>query len=142
MGASLIKPHLYIVLELAERGSVYDLLSRNDVQLSYLQKINFCIDAAKGMLYLHSSAPPIIHRDLKTANLLVDQNWRVKVTDFGLSRVVDTQSTMTHCGTVEFCAPEVLKRSRYTIKADVYSYGKLKLYSVTIIRLLTIFSCI
>ena len=75
------------------------------------------------MLYLHSSAPPIIHRDLKTANLLVDQNWRVKVTDFGLSRVVDTQSTMTHCGTVEFCAPEVLKRSRYTVKADVYSFG-------------------
>lgn len=118
-----MKPHLYIVLELAERGSVFDLLGKSDLVLDTRKKLNFCIDAAKGMLYLHSSTPPIIHRDLKTANLLVDQHWRVMVTDFGLSRVVDTQSTMTHCGTVEFCAPEVLKRSRYSVKADVYSFG-------------------
>ena len=55
----------------------------------------------------------------------MDQNWAIKVTDFGLSRVVDTQNTMTHCGMVDFCAPEVLRRNRYTTKADVYSFGTL-----------------
>jgi serine/threonine protein kinase len=44
------------------------------------------LDAAKGMLYLHSCTPPIVHRDLKSPNLLVDKHWRVKVCDFNLSR--------------------------------------------------------
>ena len=84
-------PHLNIVTELAERGSLFDVLKNRSIKLTLGRKINFCIDAAKGLIYLHNCKPPIIHRDLKTANLLVDKYWRVKVTDFGLSRVVDNQ---------------------------------------------------
>ena len=84
-------PHLLIVTELAERGSLFDVLKNRSIKLSFHRKINFCIDAAKGMVYLHNCKPPVIHRDLKSANLLVDKHWQVRVTDFGLSRVVDNQ---------------------------------------------------
>eukprot|EP01094_Clydonella_sp_ATCC50884_P016900 TRINITY_DN2859_c0_g1_i4.p1 TRINITY_DN2859_c0_g1~~TRINITY_DN2859_c0_g1_i4.p1 ORF type:complete len:477 (+),score=136.79 TRINITY_DN2859_c0_g1_i4:77-1507(+) len=123
LGATLTDEYIYIVLELAERGSLYDVLKDKKVELGLNKKLKIAEDAARGMLYLHSCTPPVIHRDLKTANLLVSHGWEIKVTDFGLSRVLDTQNTMTHCGTVDFAAPEVLQRNRYTQKADVYSFG-------------------
>jgi len=101
------------------------VLKNPAIHLTFKEKKNFASQSACGMKYLHSNNPPIIHRDLKTANLLVDKNWNIKVTDFGLSREMSlTQGpTMTHCGTVEFCAPEVLQKTRYSLKADVYSFG-------------------
>jgi len=76
------------------------------------------------MTYLHNSKPVILHRDLKSHNLLVDEHYKVKISDFGLSKVMDPQTrTMTSCGTAAWAAPEILKNSRYTEKADVYSYG-------------------
>jgi len=80
------------------------------------------IDAAKGTEYLHQYDPTIIHRDLKTQNLLVDEFWRVKVCDFGLSRIKASE-TMSRLGTLHYSAPEVLRGDRYTEKADVYSFG-------------------
>ena len=78
--------------EYCGRGSVYDILrrARNDSsmasQLTWQRRVGMVLDAAKGMLYLHGRG--IIHRDLKSPNLLVDDNWRVKVSDFNLSKVV------------------------------------------------------
>ena len=69
------------------------------------------------------SNPVIIHRDLKSHNLLLDDNWRTKVCDFGLSKVlVETGSAaqLTACGTPCWTAPEVIKNQLYTTKADVY----------------------
>ena len=83
----------------------------------------FALDAARGMWYLHSRNPPIIHRDLKTANLLVDADFRVKVADFGLSRPISRTATLTYCGTLDYCAPEILLKSTYSQKVDVYSFG-------------------
>lgn len=83
----------------------------------------FALDAARGMWYLHSRKPPIIHRDLKTANLLVDADYRVKVADFGLSRPISRTATLTYCGTLDYCAPEILLKSTYSQKVDVYSFG-------------------
>ena len=74
------------------------------------------------MAYLHSLNPPIIHRDLKSHNLLVSDSWIVKITDFGLSRV-KSFSTMTAAGTPQWSAPEVIRQDIYTEKADVYSFG-------------------
>jgi len=54
------------------------------------EKLTFCIDAADGMHYLHSSTPPYIHRDLKPQNLLVTSNMRVKIADFGTSKLINT----------------------------------------------------
>ena len=80
--------------------------------------------AARGMAYLHSGNPPVLHRDLKSANLLLDESYTTKVCDFGLSRLKDQARSMTaNCGTVQWMAPEVLANGSYDEKADVYSFG-------------------
>jgi serine/threonine protein kinase len=116
---------VYIVIEFMPKGSLYQIIHDKTIALPWDRIRTIAIDAARGMSYLHNSDPIIIHRDLKSQNLLVDDNWRVKVCDFGLSRIYkDTQSTkMTACGTPCWTAPEVLRRNRYTVKADVYSFG-------------------
>eukprot|EP00536_Pseudo-nitzschia_multiseries_P002823 jgi/Psemu1/294978/fgenesh1_pm.39_\ len=80
--------------------------------------------AARGMAYLHSGHPPVLHRDLKSANLLLDESYTTKVCDFGLSRLKAQARSMTaNCGTVQWMAPEVLANRNYDEKADVYSFG-------------------
>jgi len=80
--------------------------------------------AARGMAYLHSGNPPVLHRDLKSANLLLDESYTTKVCDFGLSRLKAQARSMTaNCGTVQWMAPEVLANRSYDEKADVYSFG-------------------
>ncbi|PWA60770.1 PAC motif-containing protein [Artemisia annua] len=81
--------------------------------------------SARGMNYLHHYSPPIVHRDLKSSNLLVDKNWTVKVGDFGLSRIrYHTHlNTKAGIGTPQWMAPEILRNEQADEKSDVYSYG-------------------
>jgi serine/threonine protein kinase len=79
---------------------------------------------ALGLAYLHSQQPaPILHRDLKSSNVLIDEAWNAKLADFGLARIKQENATMTRCGRPAWTAPEVVKRERYTEQADVYSLG-------------------
>ncbi|KAG5041813.1 hypothetical protein JHK85_014289 [Glycine max] len=80
---------------------------------------------ARGMNYLHNCTPVIVHRDLKSPNLLVDKNWVVKVCDFGLSRMKHSTflSSRSTAGTAEWMAPEVLRNELSDEKCDVFSYG-------------------
>ncbi|KAK9048701.1 hypothetical protein SSX86_032333 [Deinandra increscens subsp. villosa] len=77
------------------------------------------------MNYLHRRNPPIVHRDLKSPNLLVDRKYTVKVCDFGLSRLKANTflSSKTAAGTPEWMAPEVLRDEPSNEKSDVYSFG-------------------
>lgn len=74
-----------VVTEYCARGSLNDVFKRARAtpalaaQLDWGRRLNMVLDAAKGMMYLHSSEPPVIHRDLKSPNLLVDKHWRLKV---------------------------------------------------------------
>ncbi|CAH8356640.1 unnamed protein product [Eruca vesicaria subsp. sativa] len=79
MGAVTSPPRLCIVSEFLPRGSLFRLLQRNTSKLDWRRRINMAMDIARGMNYLHNCSPPIIHRDLKSSNLLVDKNWTVKV---------------------------------------------------------------
>lgn len=65
------------------------------MELDWQKRLSMALDAAKGMHYLHSSQPPIVHRDLKSANLLVDKHWRVKVADFNLSRFMNSSDVVS-----------------------------------------------
>ncbi|KAK6127624.1 hypothetical protein DH2020_038641 [Rehmannia glutinosa] len=80
---------------------------------------------ARRMNYLHNCTPVIVHRDLKSPNLLVDKNWVVKVCDFGLSRMKHSTflSSRSTAGTAEWMAPEVLRNEPSNEKCDVYSFG-------------------
>ncbi|XP_047949763.1 serine/threonine-protein kinase EDR1-like [Salvia hispanica] len=125
MGAVTRPPHMSILTEFLPRGSLYKLLHRPSVQIDEKRRIKMALDVAKGMNYLHTSHPIIVHRDLKTPNLLVDTNWAVKVCDFGMSRLQHNTflSSKSAAGTAEWMAPEVLRNEPSNEKSDVYSFG-------------------
>ncbi|KAG6680341.1 hypothetical protein I3842_13G036600 [Carya illinoinensis] len=127
MGAVTQPPNLSIVTEYLSRGSLYTLLKMPDagVILDEKRRINMAYDVAKGMNYLHQLRPPIVHRDLKSSNLLVDAAYTVKVCDFGVSRSKANTflSSKTAAGTPEWMAPEVLRNEPSDEKSDIYSFG-------------------
>lgn len=125
MGAVTRAPHLSIVTEFLPRGSLYKLLHRPNNQLDVRRRLRMALDTARGMNYLHNCTPVIVHRDLKSPNLLVDKNWVVKVCDFGLSRMKNSTflSSRSTAGTAEWMAPEVLRNEPSDEKCDVYSFG-------------------
>ncbi|XP_031268961.1 probable serine/threonine-protein kinase SIS8 isoform X2 [Pistacia vera] len=125
MGAVTRVPNLSIVTEFLPRGSLYRLLHRPNNQLDERRRLRMALDAARGMNYLHNCTPVIVHRDLKSPNLLVDRNWVVKVCDFGLSRMKNSTflSSRSTAGTAEWMAPEVLRNEPSDEKCDVYSFG-------------------
>nr|XP_023929755.1 serine/threonine-protein kinase CTR1-like [Quercus suber] len=127
MGAVTQPPNFSIVTEYLSRGSLYNLLRMpaTRVILDERRRLNMAYDVAKGMNYLHQLKPPIVHRDLKSPNLLVDASYTVKVCDFGLSRLKANTflSSKTAAGTPEWMAPEVLRNEPSNEKSDVYSFG-------------------
>ena len=94
------------------KGSLWEVLRSKDSALSDGMRHQMALDIARGMSYLHSLQPPILHRDLKALNLLVDKSFNVKVADFGIARP-RVDDTMTFCGTPKWTAPEVLRVNNY-----------------------------
>ncbi|ESW17250.1 hypothetical protein PHAVU_007G223500 [Phaseolus vulgaris] len=127
MGAVTQPPNLSIVTEYLSRGSLYRLLHRSGAKevLDERRRLSMAYDVAKGMNYLHKRNPPIVHRDLKSPNLLVDKKYTVKVCDFGLSRLKANTflSSKSAAGTPEWMAPEVLRDEPSNEKSDIYSFG-------------------
>ncbi|XP_031381315.1 serine/threonine-protein kinase CTR1-like isoform X2 [Punica granatum] len=127
MGAVTEPPNLSIVTEYLSRGSLYKLLHKSGPRemLDERRRLSMAYDVAKGMNYLHKRNPPIVHRDLKSPNLLVDKKYTVKVCDFGLSRLKARTflSSKSAAGTPEWMAPEVLRDEPSNEKADIYSFG-------------------
>lgn len=125
MGAIYSQERHAIVTELLPRGSLFRTLHKNNQTLDIKRHLRMALDVARGMNYLHHRNPPIVHRDLKSSNLLVDKNWNVKVGDFGLSKLKDATllTTKSGRGTPQWMAPEVLRSEPSNEKSDVFSYG-------------------
>ncbi|KAA8521989.1 hypothetical protein F0562_012697 [Nyssa sinensis] len=125
MGAVCSQEKLAIVTEFLPRGSLFKTLHKNNQSLDIRRRLRMALDVARGMNYLHHRNPPIVHRDLKTSNLLVDKNWTVKVGDFGLSRLKNATflTAKSGRGTPQWMAPEVLRNEPSNEKSDVFSFG-------------------
>ncbi|KAG0454313.1 hypothetical protein HPP92_025617 [Vanilla planifolia] len=122
IGACTKPTSLCIVTEFLSRGSLYDFLHKQKGVFKLPALLRVAVDVSKGMNYLHQSN--IIHRDLKAANLLMDENEVVKVADFGVARVKAQSGVMTaETGTYRWMAPEVIEHKPYDHKADVFSFG-------------------
>lgn len=122
----VIEPSICIVMEYCSRGSLYDVLSGSDL-IDWPMLFQIFKEIVNGVGELHSLKPPIVHRDLKSLNILVTEDMKIKVADFGLSRLSEGKehySTLYKLrGTYSYCAPEVYHGEQFTDKADVYSLG-------------------
>ncbi|PWA47093.1 serine-threonine/tyrosine-protein kinase catalytic domain-containing protein [Artemisia annua] len=124
-----------IVYEYAVRGSLDRYIRRNrdesSTTLTWLERLKICTDAARGLDHLHNHIGghrTIIHRDIKSSNILIDENWVAKISDLGLSKLSVTGFGMSviisnGCGTRGYCEPEYYLSGVVTQKSDVYSFG-------------------
>eukprot|EP01083_Nonionella_stella_P038881 105707_1 len=117
---------LYLAFEWVPCGCLYNVIHNDSVQFEWKDVLKMSMDIAQGMQYLHSM--DIVHRDLKSHNLLLDETNRVKITDFGTAKTLDKVThTHTVVGTDVYCAPEVMDPppEGYDRRVDVFSYGVL-----------------
>ncbi|XP_042753578.1 probable receptor-like protein kinase At5g59700 [Lactuca sativa] len=130
---------MILVYEYMRNGSLGDHLHKrkgnvsNSSQLTWIQRLNICIDAARGLDYLHTGTgveSRVIHRDIKSSNILLDENLVAKISDFGLSRIgpaklVGTTNVYTDQikGTFGYMDAEYFTTQRLTRKSDVYAFG-------------------
>ena len=123
MGACTIGPQYFFVTEFCDNGNLFEFLHMmRDTKLTYNDARRIALEIAYGMNYLHGFKPPILHRDLKSMNVLLDRNCTVKLADFGNTRTFQTQMTKQK-GTFQWMAPEVIKGSTYSESSDVFSFG-------------------
>ncbi|XP_013602632.1 PREDICTED: wall-associated receptor kinase-like 9 isoform X1 [Brassica oleracea var. oleracea] len=119
-----------LVYEFVSNGNIFEHLHGEfdeSAMTSWEMRLRIVIDIAGALSYLHSSAStPIFHRDVKSTNIMLDEKYRVKVSDFGTSRWVTddhTHLTTVVSGTVGYVDPEYFQTSQFTDKSDVYSFG-------------------
>ncbi|KAM7485617.1 hypothetical protein LguiA_001626 [Lonicera macranthoides] len=131
---------MILVYEYMVRGSLADHVHNinrkndkgNNSPLSWVQRLKICIGAARGLDYLHTGTAilqRVIHLDVKSLNILLDENWAAKISDFGLSRIgpaeeeVTDVSTLHIQGTLGYMDPDYFLTHRFTRKSDVYAFG-------------------
>lgn len=136
MGYACEDEHRLLVYEYMARGSLENHLFRKTaLPLTWSQRMSVALGAAKGLAFLHGSERPVIYRDFKTSNILLDSEYTAKLSDFGLAKD-GPEGDQTHVstrimGTYGYAAPEYVMTGHLTARSDVYSFG------VVLLELLT-----
>ncbi|XP_077236372.1 serine/threonine-protein kinase RIPK-like [Tasmannia lanceolata] len=128
--------HRVLVYEFMAKGSLENhLFKRFSGSLSWLSRLKIAIEAAKGLAFLHELEKPVIYRDFKASNILLESDYKAKLSDFGLAKDGpegdDTHVSTRVMGTEGYAAPEYVMTGHLTVKSDVYSFG------VVLLELLT-----
>ncbi|KAK8597102.1 hypothetical protein V6N13_001733 [Hibiscus sabdariffa] len=128
---SLCKNRL-IVVEYMPNGSLYDLLHSSSCRPpGWTTRVRFALQVAKAVQALHSGNPPVIHRDIKSSNVLIDRRWNARLGDFGLALIGHVEDVRVKCtppaGTLGYLDPGYLAPSDVSTKSDVFSFGILLL---------------
>ncbi|CAA0823663.1 Mitogen activated protein kinase kinase kinase-related [Striga hermonthica] len=125
LGACTTPPRLSLVTEYMEMGSLYFLIHGSGLKkkFSWQRRLKMLCDICRGLMSIHRMN--IVHRDLKSANCLVNKHWTVKICDFGLSRVLTSRpmKDTSSAGTPEWMAPELIRNEPFTEKCDIFSLG-------------------
>lgn len=124
-----------LVYEFMTRGSLENHLFRRTIPLPWSNRIKIALGAAKGLAFLHGGPEPVIYRDFKTSNILLDSEYNAKLSDFGLAKA-GPQGDKTHVstrvvGTYGYAAPEYVMTGHLTAKSDVFSFGVVLLEILT-----------
>ncbi|KAF9305894.1 hypothetical protein BGZ74_008457 [Mortierella antarctica] len=122
--------HVYLVMDLAEKGSLADAITHGEVS-SWPVKFRIAHEIARGLEYMHAQRHRVLHCDLKSANVLLNKHMEVKLGDFGLATVRSLSATNSIAsgseirkGTLRWMAPELLSsRPMYSTKSDMYAFG-------------------
>jgi len=122
LGYDHIDGNLYIYLEYMAGGSLSHVLQQFGMLEESLIQV-YTREVVEGLEYLHAQVPPVLHRDIKGANILVGIDCKVKLADFGCSKREDEDMAFTMRGSVPWMAPEVIMRTGYGKKADIWSLG-------------------
>ncbi|XP_052116375.1 G-type lectin S-receptor-like serine/threonine-protein kinase LECRK2 [Arachis duranensis] len=123
--------HRMLVYEFMSKGSLASFLFDTTERPSWFQRMQIALETARGILYLHEEcSTQIIHCDIKPQNVLLDESFTAKISDFGLAKLLKIGQSRTNTrirGTKGYVAPEWFRNMPITIKVDVYSYGVLLL---------------
>ncbi|XP_024928469.2 calcium/calmodulin-regulated receptor-like kinase 2 [Ziziphus jujuba] len=137
VGYCVEKGQHMLIYEFMSNGSLANLLyGEKERILSWDERLQIVLDISHGIEYLHEGAvPPVIHRDLKSANILLDRSMRAKVADFGLSKeeVFDGRNSGLK-GTYGYIDPEYISSNKFTMKSDIYSFGIIMFELITAIH--------
>lgn len=119
-----VDPDICSILSELCTETLFDRMNR-DGPLSWKLRLRWAHDIAKAMTYLHTRNPPVVHRDLKSNNILLDDNDTVKLCDFGIARLLPHTfiATKNISGSPSWMAPEVLRGDDFDVRADVYAFG-------------------
>ncbi|KAG8364066.1 hypothetical protein BUALT_Bualt19G0087400 [Buddleja alternifolia] len=113
-----------IVTHYMPNGTLHELLHFSTTAPPWPKRVEIALQIAKGVCFLHESNPSIVHRDIKSANILFDGNWNVKIADFGLAiRLNSADELNLPAGTIGYLDPSYTTASKVSTKTDVFSYG-------------------